>query len=110
MERHDPYVHAESESLHGWGKPKASENQGGCVDVIEFPNGDFMIRDTKRPDLTPLAFDKTERVAALISVLTGNDERFYLDEDERQAVLEAVSTGDVAACFLKLKALAAADA
>jgi hypothetical protein len=105
MDRHNPYDHNESESLAGWGKPKTSQNANGCVDFIEFPNGDFWLADTKRRDLTPLAFNKEERVAALISVILGNDDRFYLDADEREAVLEAVRTGDVKAAFAKLKVL-----
>jgi hypothetical protein len=105
MDRHDPYTHSEFESAHGWGKPAASANNSGCVDLIEFPGGDVMIRDTKRPDLAPLAFNKRERTAVLLSVLLGNDERFYLDEDERLAVLDAVRTGDVTTAFARLKTL-----
>ncbi|GAB2702838.1 hypothetical protein [Kitasatospora kifunensis] len=108
MERHDPYGHHESESASGWGKPKASQNANSCVNVIEFDNGDIWLGDTKRPDLTPLAFDKSERVAALISVLIGNDDRFYLDESERTAVLEVLETGDTKTALAKLKDMARA--
>ncbi|MCC9307227.1 DUF397 domain-containing protein [Kitasatospora sp. RB6PN24] len=108
MERHDPYANDELTSIQGWGTPKASANGAQCVDLIEFPNGDIMVRDTKRPDLAPLAFDKRERTAVLLSVLLGNDERFYLDEEERLAVLDAVKTGDVATALAKLKDLASA--
>jgi hypothetical protein len=99
MDRHDPYGHDVSESLDGWGKPRASQDSTNCVDVAAFPNGDIWLGDTKRPDLDYLAFNPGERIAVLLEVALGRDPRFHLGEKVRLAVLEALKTGDFTIAF-----------
>ncbi|KJK55027.1 hypothetical protein [Saccharothrix sp. ST-888] len=107
MDRQDPYAHHEFDSVHGWGVPLASAGNNGCVEIIEFPNGDCWQRDSKHPERHFVAYSDVSRTPALIAVILGEGAPFYLDAPKREAVLEAVQTGDTDTAIAKIKGMLA---
>ncbi|MFJ2776974.1 MULTISPECIES: DUF397 domain-containing protein [unclassified Kitasatospora] len=59
---HDPYDHNPADAQ--WTKsPFSAEDNGNCVIIARFPNGDVWLGDDKHPTRPHLAFDHTQWTA-----------------------------------------------
>ena len=92
---HDPYAHNRSDSVDGIGKPFASGNNGGCVEVSNFACGCCHVYDSKHPDEAPKAYNAVERLAVLADIAVGKNPRFHLGDAVRAALLEALAKDDL---------------
>lgn len=54
-----------------WRKATASGAENNCVEVVDLPGGGKAVRDSKRPDLTPMRYTAAEWAAFRTGVLAG---------------------------------------
>jgi hypothetical protein len=55
----------------GWRKSSFSGEQGDCVEVLDLPDGGFMVRDSKDLNGPVLRFTAGERAAFITGVKAG---------------------------------------
>ncbi|MEV8325304.1 DUF397 domain-containing protein [Kitasatospora sp. NPDC056731] len=73
-DRHDPYDHNPANA--DWTKsPFSGDDNGSCIIVARFPNGDVWLGDDKNPNRPHLAFDQAEWTA-FIQAIEAHDPRF----------------------------------
>ncbi len=72
--QHNPYDHNPADAE--WVKsPFSADDNGSCVIVARFPNGDVWVGDDKNPGRPHLAFDQAEWTA-FVQAIEARDPRF----------------------------------
>ncbi|MFD5082957.1 DUF397 domain-containing protein [Kitasatospora sp. NPDC058406] len=70
-EKHDPYDHNPADAV--WAKsPFSGDDNGSCVIIARFSNGDVWLGDDKNPDRPHLAFDQAEWAAFAKAITSGS--------------------------------------
>jgi hypothetical protein len=61
-----------SKDTMGWRKASASTGNGQCVELLETPSGDILMRNSRVPDGEILTFTRAEVLAFIEGCKTGD--------------------------------------